>query len=439
MKNYNLKDFESKDYESMSLYYDGELSGQELEVFEKRLQASDFAREYESFARVLVYAADIELVEPPAVLRGRIMKRVREEARPVELIGEKVEKTRKKRRSLQMPALNINIRALGGAAAVVVAAVFAVGALFNMFATPVTVTTTDAHFTGVELVAPAPAAAGFEVVDTPRAFVEFITDAVAEPEQREWFFEGFPDIIPQDRIIRSASISIEVEDIDSAVWFINTMSGGHNENVNIQYFEDAWFDGRSMWHMPRSSASVTRRVPLGLFNEQLADIRSLGRVVHESEDTRSVNTAMLNAHARSDALDTEIQRLLAYLEQADSVGDMTMISARIASVEHEILDTRGQIAGFENSINLPVVSISITEVVYGTTGHDPEGFWQEVRGGFDGSIELIGAVFTEVTVLVVWLALPALIMVALALVVRRVFRAIASREKPGKGESGDEA
>jgi len=424
-----------KEYEQMSLYYDGELSGEELEDFEKRLQDPEFARRYAKFAQTLVNIADIPLAEPPAALREGIMARVREEARPVELFGETVEKERSRRRGFRFQAPR-SFRPYFGAAAAVVACVFVIGGIFSLFGTLESdVAPTPLAFGDS---APIPAAGEAEAFDTQTRLGGQVP-YVASPETaaRQWDAMSLPpDITAEDRIVRSAEITLEVGNLDEAVRFINTLSG-YNESVNINHYNIGREVGFA-WSAPRSSAHIVRRVPLDLFNGHITTLRELGRIVSESENTHSVSTSLHNAQARRDALSNEIGRLLGYLEQADSVGDMTLISARIGIVEQEILDAQGQIAHFENSVGMPVVRITALEVWEDVQDYGPTGFWEDIRVSFAGSLELTGAVLSGIGVLIAGLVLPALFVLVLALVSRRVFRRLAHPNKSSKGEDVDE-
>ena len=413
-----------KEYEQMSLYYDGELSGEELENFEKRLQDPEFARKYANFAQTLVNIADIPLVDPPLELRKGIMKYVREEARPIELFGESVEKERLTRRDIRFRPPR-NLRPYLGAFAAVAACLVVIGGVFSLFGT---------YGDGAPPTATLGVAAAVEA------------EAADMPQQRVLGQVMSDGIQARDNIVRSAEIRLEVENLDEAVRFINALSGGHNESVNIHNYDneaslvtvrrggDRFFG----LQVPRSRAHIVRRVPITLFNEHIEALRGLGNVVFESENSHSVSAALRNAQARREALNSEVTRLLAYLGQSDSVGDMTLISARIGTVDQEILDTQGRIVSLQHSINLPTVHITMTEVLPDDMDYVPPGFWQDVRSSFVGSVRFVGVVVSGLGVLFAGLVLPASLLVALVLVGRRVFRRLAFSQRSPKGGGRDE-
>ncbi|MCL2616625.1 MAG: DUF4349 domain-containing protein [Defluviitaleaceae bacterium] len=433
-----------KEYEQMSLYYDGELTGSDLEAFEKRLfEDPAFALEYESFAQVLVSAAGIPLEEPPHGIRDNIMKRVREEARPINLIGEKAEKGRTRRKKQGNPmATQVfaamralvfgesrmrSLRPYATATAAVVVCVFVVGALFGTFRTGEVAT----EPMPMQAIGVAPA--GFDI-----EIYGIIDISEAQPQARAaagdvggiWVLDAAettePDILPEDLVVRSAWIMIEVDDIDFAIQVINGF-GGYNENAHI-------------WGGEWSNATIGRRVPLDQFNMIQYSLRSLGNVQSESESAHSVSAQLLNAQARRGALGTEIERLLGYLELSESVADLTLISARLAVVEQELLDAQGSIQQTQNSIMMPVMNISLIQAV-DDGGNDlvAVGFWQDVGNSFIGSLRFTRTAFTELGVFIAWVALPALIMLVMVFVFGLVRRKAAKADAVLKGEGNNDA
>ena len=468
-----------KKHENMSLYYDGELTGDELEAFESKLfENPEFAQEYTNYAQFLETVINTPMVEPPEGLRTNIMKRVHEEARPIELIGEKPAAKPKrnglldlfqttKMQSLLFPGLlsttkkqplllNENIkpqsfRRFASAAAAVVACVVVLGAGLSML---------DAGRQMQFALAPSPAAApapaaaaGIEDTHTqwgeeiygvaeleadllPPALMDLpVAAARADGARGEAVSFGTPiavhqDLSAEDLVIRSASITVEVEDFDSAMRTVNFLAG-YNENITIAgtrnelasaQFNNAWID---------------RRVPLEQYNESLNVLRNMGRVTQESEHTSNVGTSIANAQARASALNHEIARLFTYLEHSETISDLTLISSRIGMIEQETIDAQRQVHHLAHSVAEPMIDITIIEV--DTTEVQPANFFDDVSSGFIGSLHFISRTFTGLVVLIARFALPTLIVATLAFIFIRVYRGFRKPETSPKEDIADEA
>ena len=435
-----------KKYENMSLYYDGELTGDELTAFETKLfENTEFAQEYTNYAEFLEMVINTPMAEPPQNLRANIMKRVREEARPIELIGEKVAAKPKRRglpslfptKAIQSLLLNENIKPksfqrFGYAAAAVVACVIVLGTGLSLL---------DSGGQMQFATAPAPAAAPVPMSAAGEAapWSEAIHDdhdgeqgfGIAEPSaaartngiRNETGVFAAPNIAQQDLfaddfVIRSAHITVEVEDFDTAIHAVNMLSG-HNENVSIGSGET-------------SSAWITRRVPIEQYNESLHVLRNLGRVTSEREHTDNVGASITSAQARSSALNHEIARLFTYLEQSETVSDLTLISARIGRIEQESIDASRQVHQLTRAVAQPNLDITIIEV--DTTEIQPASFLDNVSGGFIGSLHFISNAFTGLIVLIARFALPTLIVTVLAFIFIRTYRGFKKPEALPKEE-----
>jgi len=306
------------------------------------------------------------------------------------------------------------------------------------------------------------------------AFVETIDDAfdeqhmnapaaervmILELDNPQTFMSGAPwgmdtsleiaartDILPTDHVARNAGIAIEVEDLAAAVAYINGMFGGHNESSNIHFISaDQRLDPHAYrWVGSPGTADIVRRVPIELFNLHMGEIRGLGRVMHETESTRTLRPALLHAISRRDAFTSEAERLLAYLENSETITEMTTISARIANVDLEILEAQRQIASVENAVNLPTVNIvifeRITEDEYPPWIAEPIGFGQELSEAFMNSLTVMAELMGHIGVLAAWLAVPVTIVAVTAGALRFARRLGAKPEhKHAKGDDTDEA
>ena len=462
-------------YENMSLYYDGELTGDELEAFETKLfENPEFAQEYTNYAQFLESVINTPMVEPPEGLRASIMKRVHEEARPIELIGEKpVGKPKRKglldlfqtnkMQSLLFPSLlsstkkqplllNEKIkppsfRRFASAAAAVVACVVVLGAGLSLL---------DSGQQMQFALAPSPTApapmAAAGVGDTHSQWSEVYGEAESQADialafddtlvsaRTAEFADGTPnafgipvaahqDLFAEDYVIRSAFITVEVEDFDNAMHAVNRLAG-HNESVSIGTSGIAVND-------TLSNAWITRRVPLERYNESLDVLRNMGRVTAESEHTNNVAASITNAQSRASALNHEIMRLFTYLEHSETVSDLTLISSRIGIIEQETIDAQRQVHQLTHSVSQPSMVITVIEV--DTTEVQPASFFDDVSSGFIGSLHFIVRAFTGLIVLIARYALPTLIVAVLAFVFIRVYRGFKKPEISPKEELPDEA
>ena len=195
-------------------------------------------------------------------------------------------------------------------------------------------------------------------------------------------------VLPADRkLIRTIRMDAETEDLtallDSLTARIAEL-GGYVETKE-QYNGSAYSGYR------RRNLSVTVRIPADKADEFVAQVGKNANVVSSSETVEDVTLQYVDTESQVKALETEQERLMELLAQAESLDDILLIEGRLTDVRYELERYASYLRTLENQISYATVYIDITEVTeYTPVVEEEPTAWERIVRGFSRSIRNIG-------------------------------------------------
>jgi hypothetical protein len=206
----------------------------------------------------------------------------------------------------------------------------------------------------------------------------------------------------EQKIIRSASLSIEVDDFQArsdALSRIVERSDGFISN-SYSYVTDTG----------RKRGEITIRVPKDAFLSVISEIEQLGTVQSKQTSGEDVTEEYIDLTARLNNSERQEQRLLEILELADDVEDILDVERELARVRGEIEQLTGRITYLDNRVELATISISL---------YEPEpithswGIRDAFRAAFEGFVSVIRGL-----IIAIGYVLPLLILVGIAWLIK---------------------
>lgn len=222
------------------------------------------------------------------------------------------------------------------------------------------------------------------------------------------------------KIIFTAGITLSVENISSAfgdVTRLATGAGGYVEGSSLTNDDDA----------EDRTARLTLRVPAERYQDTLSSLRSLSGATVKTETSQSseVTEEYTDLQSRQRNLERTEQQYLALLERAATITDILTVQDRLDSVRGQVEQIQGRLNALDDLTDLATIDVTLMPVppaqVSGSDG--PKGVGEAFVDAFAWFTEASRYVLSGLAVLAVaaiFLALPAGIVLAIALVVRRL-------------------
>ena len=173
------------------------------------------------------------------------------------------------------------------------------------------------------------------------------------------------------------------------------------------------------------SAQLTVRIPAEKVDDFAAHMEQTSNVVSHSRTLEDITLQYVDTETRMKALETEEQRLLQLMEQAQTMSDLLEIEGRLTDVRYEKEKVISQMRTYDNQVDYATIYLSLEEVKEYTPVEEPT-VWQRISGGFMDSLKGVGHGILD---LFVWIlaSLPYLlvwgaVITAVVLLIRRIRR-----------------
>lgn len=238
-----------------------------------------------------------------------------------------------------------------------------------------------------------------------------------------------PGIDP-DKIIYSASATVETTDFDGTVKGVNELVKAHGGFIESSSVNGTNYYNKSRGYQSTRSASFTIRIPSGDFNTVMNSLSTLGNVPYTYTFTENISSRYYDTQARLNAYKTQEESLLRMMELAESVEDVIAIEDKLSDIRYNIESLQTRLNGWDRQVNFSTINLEVQEVrEYTPETVEQPGYgkqlWLSLKDGLTG----VGDFFKN---FLVWFvgALPALIVLtALFFVFRPLLRKANDKRK----------
>lgn len=163
-----------------------------------------------------------------------------------------------------------------------------------------------------------------------------------------------PTPTSDQRIIKTGSVDMSSHDVNATAAAVASLAearGGFVQSSSTS--DDA---------VGKTSAFITIRVPVNVFEETISDIKALGvHIYSESSTGEDVTEQYTDVNARLAAAKAQEEQYLVILKDAKSVGDVLAVQEHLAQVRSDIESLQGQITYLANRTNLATINVTISE------------------------------------------------------------------------------
>ncbi len=232
------------------------------------------------------------------------------------------------------------------------------------------------------------------------------------------------------KLIKNVNITVETEEFDTCIANINTRISALGGYVEESYTYNGSNYGKSK---EIKNATMTVRIPAVNLDAFLNNIAEFTNITSKNYSVTDVTLQYVDTEARRDSIKTQHQRLLDFMEQAETVEDIIALESRISDLEYELDSAERQLRSYDNQVDYSTVYLDINEVErYTPTA--PKSRWQEMGEGFVESMyDAIDNLLDFFVGLVV--ILPHLIVLGIfVLIIVLIVRAIVKKNKKKKEE-----
>lgn len=198
--------------------------------------------------------------------------------------------------------------------------------------------------------------------------------------------DSIADALPENRKwVITMNIDTETEDLDGALDSLNRQIaalGGYIQEQNIR-------NGSSYSNLRYRNASMTVRVPAEQLDSFTASLTDFSNVVSSSRSAEDITLSYVDTETRITALETERDRLLELMEQAETMSDLLEIESRLTDVNYELERYGSRLRTMDNQVSYATIYLSVKEVKEYTPVQE-QTLWERISSGFLASLKGLG-------------------------------------------------
>lgn len=224
------------------------------------------------------------------------------------------------------------------------------------------------------------------------------------------------------KLIRTVSLDLETKEFDQMLSLVEAevaSLGGYIEN--LQTYNGSRYSNRESVR----NSDMTVRIPKEHLDEFLNAVSDAGNVIRRSENVEDVTLAYVDMESRRNTLQTEQERLLKFLESAESLEDIITLEERLSEVRYQLESMESQLRTYDNKVDFATIHMRIQEVKE-LTPVEKQSVGQRLTNGFMNSLKNVGNGFVEFFIWIVvhlpYLATWALVVTAILMSIKLAIR-----------------
>jgi hypothetical protein len=229
----------------------------------------------------------------------------------------------------------------------------------------------------------------------------------------------------EQRLIRTAQLSLDVQNLDSSldeIMSITRAAGGFVSQSSISGADES------------RRAYLTIRVPSLKLEQVLNDIEATGKRTYRETGSQDVTLQYVDLDARIRNAERQEERLLSILEKAETIEELLLLEQELARVRGNLESMTAEFRYLSDRVDFASLSVSLRETPTASptiTGSGLKGVWQR---GIAGLVNTINAMVTSLGNFMVFIlsAFPYLLLLtgigyAVALVLKKILAARRSK------------
>ena len=189
------------------------------------------------------------------------------------------------------------------------------------------------------------------------------------------------NVLSERKMIRTFDLTVETLEFEDFIGTLrNTVNsfGGYIESSNVE--------GNSYNYTSNRYANFTCRIPSNKLDEFVNSVDGLGNVTYRNENQQDVTLSYVDTEARIASLQTEYDRLLELLAEAENLDSIIVLEERLSEVRYQLESYKSQLRTYDNLVDYSTVQVNVNEVKRVTNVSETETVWQRISKEFDDNL-----------------------------------------------------
>ncbi|MFI6930858.1 DUF4349 domain-containing protein [Streptomyces sp. NPDC050287] len=221
-----------------------------------------------------------------------------------------------------------------------------------------------------------------------------------------------PPKVTASRIIRTASLTVQVEDVPKAL----DLARSTTENAG-GYVGD---ESTTRDQEGRERTRVVLRVPVDRYDAVLADLQGAGKLIERTAKAQDVTDQVVDVDSRITSQRASVARVRELMDRAAKLSDVVTLEGELSRRESDLEALLAQQASLKDRTSLATITLSLagTPVKKAAKEADDPGFVDALAGGWDAFVTMLRWLAVAIGAVLPFGAVAALIVLVWLRIVR---------------------
>jgi len=199
------------------------------------------------------------------------------------------------------------------------------------------------------------------------------------------------------KLVKRAEVRIRVENLETADASVSSLMEKYEAYAASTYITE-------------NSHSYSLRVPSSVYELFLAEMNSMGRLIHRSENTEDVTLRYYDLEGRLETKKELLRTFQSYLRRANNIEEILKVEARISELQYDIEGTGQQLRHLANRVDYATIELTLLGPA-AATQRQSITFGERIRQMFGGFGDFLSSVAVVIIGILIY-GIPILLLVA---------------------------
>lgn len=210
-------------------------------------------------------------------------------------------------------------------------------------------------------------------------------------------------------IIRTVSVSVQVKDVSKALAKVRTTAqnaGGYVGSETTTLNEEEGEEGSE-------STEIVLRVPVGEYEEVLADLEGTGKLLHREAEATDVTEQVVDVESRITTQRASVNRIRELMDQATKLSDVVTLEGELSRRQADLESLLARQTSLKDRTTLATINLSLSETPAKESDEDDDpGFLDALSGGWDAFVTMLRWIVVAIAAVLPFAAVAALLLFA---------------------------
>ena len=185
------------------------------------------------------------------------------------------------------------------------------------------------------------------------------------------------------KLIKTYNLDVETYDFDELLANIDAKVAslsGYMQNIDA-------YNG-TYANSARRYSNMTVRIPVKYLDEFVEFVGNAGNVTNKRLSVEDVTLTYVDVESRKAAYEVEQERLLSFLEKAETLEDIITLESRLSEVRYQLQNLESRLRVYDDLVDYATVYLNVSEVIeYTEPEVIPVTFGDRISAAFADAIE----------------------------------------------------